>query len=170
MPITEQVIQILNSNATGNLVLLLAAVVGVVGNYGLYLRKRNNRAKTLRRSLYSEITSMRPVVQAMHREKDAISMDPLDPRSFLIDSVYQASSDELGLLTESEVSAVVDFYSTAISIQRIIGDNFHTAYDQVDRRDLLFKLDEAQYQLKQHIDFTSRSEFNQQLEPEKVRQ
>lgn len=162
----DQVIRVISSNALGNVILLVAAVVGVLGNFLLYARKRHHRRGILRNSLHAEIRSMRPVVQSMHLQHDAISMDPIDPRSFLVDSVYRASSDELGLLMESEVSAVVEFYSTAISIQRVIGDDFHTAYDQVARRDLLQKLERATTELAENgsIDSESRQEVDEHLE------
>ncbi len=144
--------ELLNSTALGNIALLIAAVVGVAGNWWIYKRKRKLRTKTLRQSLYAEIHSMRYPILQIHEQHDVVTMDPFDPQSFLIDSVYQASSDELGLLSDEEVSAVVDFYSTAISIQRIIGDDFQTPYEQVARRNLLQKLDKAMEELKDEGD------------------
>lgn len=148
----ETLFHILSSQALGNLILLIAAFVGVGGNYWIYLKKRKKKREKLRQSLIAEISCMRDVVHSMKRQSDVVTMDPLDPRSFLVDSVYQASSDDLGLLTDEEVRAVVEFYTTAISIQRVIGDDFHTAYDQVDRRDLLEKLDTATLELEMKLD------------------
>lgn len=153
----EPIFDVLNSRALGNVALLLAAVIGIGGNLYLYWYKRDKRRTKLRRALYAEIHSMEPVVRAMERQHDAITMDPIDPRSFLVDSVYQSSSEDLGLLTGEEVSAVVEFYSTAISIQRVVGEDYHVAYEQVDRRDLLFKLETAASLLKKFGEFDSES-------------
>ncbi|WP_410765649.1 hypothetical protein [Haloferax sp. DFSO60] len=144
----EVLVESLQSTALGNIILLVAAFVGVAGNYWLYLRKQDRRRVNLRQALYAEMSSMKPVVRAIDKEHDVITMDPIDPRSFVVDYIYRSSSDELGLLSEEEVAAIVDFYSTAISIQDLVGDEYHVVYEQVSRRDLAKKLDSALVELE----------------------
>lgn len=143
---------ILSSQAVGNIALLVAAIIGVGGNWVLYEYKRNKKRSILRQSLHAEIKSMEPVLRGMKEQNDIVTMDPIDPRSFLVDSVYRSSSGDLGLLTEEEVSALVEFYSTAISIQRVVGDDYHVAYEQVDRRNLVQKARNATKSLEDNGD------------------
>lgn len=152
----DTLIELSQNSALRVVALLLAAIIGVGGNVWMYRKKRRDRREKLRRSLHAEINSMSSVILAMENQHDVTTMDPLDPRSFLVDTVYRSSSDDLGLLTKSEIYAVVEFYSTATSIQRVIGDDFHVAYEQVSRRNLHGKMIDALIELR----------MNGELEPE----
>lgn len=146
----DEIWNLFQSRAVGNLALLLAAIIGVGGNFYLYRHKRKKRRQKLREAIHAELSSMKPVVNSIAKQKDIVRMDPVDPRSFLVSTVYDSSSDDLGLLSDEEVVSIVDFYSTGKSIQRLIGDDHNTAYKQVGRRDLGAKLEQAMRTLEEN--------------------
>lgn len=103
----------LGNPAVGNLLILLAAIVGVLGSFFLYSHKRDMNREKLRRGLLTELESM----EYLERFSD----DSVIPHTgVLITTVYENNSSDLGLLTSSELEDVVSFYSKALLLKSLI--------------------------------------------------
>jgi len=75
-------------------------------------RRRNN----LRRALVAELDEMLETVHASEYTNTTFGVDNIQR------TMYESNSDELGALTEEECAAVVDCYTNATVLSRMISD------------------------------------------------
>lgn len=99
--------------AVGNILILLAAIVGVAGSFGLYLYRRRKDAETIRRGLLQELESMQYF--------DNMNSDSSPPRgSVVVTTTYTENSAKIGFLEGDEMDAVVSFYSNAQRLEELM--------------------------------------------------
>lgn len=99
--------------AVGNLLILFAALVGVVGSFLLYVYQRRKKREKLRRGLLTELESIDYL--------EDLGDESVVPHSgVLVTTVYENNSSDLGILSSSELEDVVAFYSKAILLQSLI--------------------------------------------------
>lgn len=111
------VLDILANPGVGNLLLLITAVIGVVGTYGLYKIRLNDRRKATRRALKAEIESNR-ILDTWIRQNEPIEEPPaqiIQPTT-----AYEGHIDDIGLLTDEEIELISEFYSNATLINDVI--------------------------------------------------
>lgn len=106
-------LDLLGNTAVGNLLILLAAIIGVGGSFGLYRYQRGKKREKLRRGLLTELENMEYL--------ENLSDESVVPHTgVLVTTVYENHSADLGLLTSSELEDVVSFYSKATLLQSLI--------------------------------------------------
>lgn len=121
-----------------------SAVFGaLLGSFGTYLVKRRTQAKAeqqqadrLRHALRSELISMQPMLRDLDYQTDPHELDTDHPEYFLSNDVYRGSIQEIGLLTESETIAVVEFYSQAGKVQAVGNNSPENIFIEVGERRL----------------------------------
>lgn len=161
--------QAFRNPAVGNLILLATAIIGVVGSFLLDRYRRSKRRTHLRQALLAEMRNMVPILGPIHAQQDVVTQYPIDPSQFLVNSVYRSTAEDLGLLSDDEVEAVVDFYSTAQSIQETVGDRNEILYDQVAERELYEKLREAVWTVEEFTEGNQQTKFNHEpIEPDEA--
>ncbi|WP_232703513.1 hypothetical protein [Halobacterium wangiae] len=97
------------------LAIFIPATVGVLGSYGLYLKRRVDNTRRLRKALRSELEGM-TWVRAWPSDGQGVPVfDPVPSQ------VYEGNADALGLLTDTEVTHIVEFYSRAEVTGEILG-------------------------------------------------
>lgn len=120
----------------GNLLLLIAAVIGVYGSYYLYNKRLNDRREAMRRALKAEMESAF-LLDTMIRKGtvgDEVPSDEIHPTT-----VYEATVDEIGLLTDKEIGLITEFYSSAIATNkslewhRELTNRINLSSDYIDR-------------------------------------
>lgn len=121
------IIGVLKNPAVGNVFLLLASVVGVGGSYVLYVKRKADNREKLKRALAFEIREME--LEETADTLDGISNPPpqtrltasqIPPADAFPTTVYESNTGDLGLLDETEINEVVDFYTTMIRYKSII--------------------------------------------------
>jgi hypothetical protein len=124
---TPPALGLLENPAIGNVFLLLASIIGIAGSFILYeKRKSDNRAK-LKRALAFEIREMdlEETVDTLESINDPppqtrLNEAQIPPADALPTTVYESNTGDLGLLDESEIDEVVDFYTTIIKYKSVI--------------------------------------------------
>jgi hypothetical protein len=109
------ILELLAKPGVGNLMLLLASVVGVGGSYLIYIKKRRDRRKNLRIALKNELDSMEDFFEVELEEFDRTTS-----HKAISTKVYDQNTGELGLLSEDEISEIVSFYSASEVIHEFI--------------------------------------------------
>jgi len=94
--------ELLSNPAVGNLLILIASIVGVGGSWFLYQGKMNNRADSVRRSLIAEINSNN-IFEDMKAEP------PM--HDVYSTAIYKSVGSDIALLTDDEIEAVSEVYS-----------------------------------------------------------
>ncbi|SEP25185.1 hypothetical protein SAMN04487948_1275 [Halogranum amylolyticum] len=117
----------------------LGGIVGAFGTYAVRLLRHRQRERTqqarLRRALIAEMATM----TGLTRDRDKISPKELPTSHIVSTVVFENNSDKIGLLTESETEALIQFYSYA-----------HLVRTQLDySRSLLFEANHPE-----HLDFS----------------
>jgi hypothetical protein len=112
--------EILGTEAIGNLFLLIASIVGVSGSFILYQKKKNDKRKSARTAIKSELESMREFDMWMSEEG---SMDEVPIHTLVHSPAYEALQEDLYLLTDEEREIITLFYSEKESFDEII--EFH---------------------------------------------
>ncbi|GAA0515435.1 hypothetical protein [Halorubrum aquaticum] len=87
---------------------LIGAFVGATVRILWQIRNEQKRRENLRRAIWAEMMTMRPYLSGKRGPED----------QFLRKTVYECNADDLGLLTENEVEAIVAFYGSATNVQR----------------------------------------------------
>lgn len=152
MNLFETLVSTFQNPALGNLFLLLAAVIGVAGNYRLYQNRQSHRRDTMRVALLSEIISMQPAVRDLDHQTTLNEMNTHFPEFFLSNNVYDSIGSELGLLTEEEVSVVVDFYTKASKVQAVGKREPGNVFVEASDRELFGSLLTAAKEIEKHVD------------------
>ena len=147
----------LQNPAVGNLFLLFAAIIGVGGNYWLYIKKRSHRRDTLRLALLSELTSMQPTIRDLDYQSSSAEMDTGHPEYFLSNNVYDGNSGNLGVLTEEEVIAIVDFYTQAAKVQAVGKRDPKNIFIEASDRQLYELLYNAINEVEKHVELEDSS-------------
>lgn len=96
------------------LALFLPAMIGVFGSYGIYRKRQSDTKSNLREAFIAEMegTEYLDIWPETGRTVPAFN--------FLSVSVYESNTDNLGVLTEEEVSAIVQYYTRAKSVQDVL--------------------------------------------------
>jgi hypothetical protein len=165
MTIGEAVIDVLRSQVTGNIVLLVAAVIGVGGNFWLWRRKRKHRRETLRVALLSEIVSMQPAIKRLDHQDPS---EEITPEFFLSNNVYDGNAAEIGSLTEEEVASLVEFYTQASKLQAVAKREPGRVFVEASNRQVYSKLISAVKAIESNLNSEIRigsTEFEPPLEP-----
>lgn len=117
------VLDILSNPGVGNLLLLIAAIIGVGGSYGLYKIRLNDRRDATRRALKAEIES-NGILDTWIRQNEPTG----DPPAQVIQptTAYEGHIDDIGLLTDQEIDLVGEFYSNSILLNDVIKWNRET--------------------------------------------
>lgn len=97
--------------------IFIPASIGLIGSYGLYLRGQGDNARRLRKAIRSELQSMSWFENWPNEEGAVPVFDPVPS------NVYEQNANLLGLLTDREVTHIVEFYSRADITREILG--FH---------------------------------------------
>jgi|GEM_PF-1739692 len=79
-------------------------------------REERRRRNNLRRALVAELDEMLETVHASEYTNTTFGVDNIQR------TVYEANSDELGALTEEECAAVVDCYTSATVLSRMVSN------------------------------------------------
>jgi hypothetical protein len=103
------------------LAILLPALVGVFGSYGLALKRKVDETRRLRKALYTELQEMKWFYNWPSIDSTTPSVNPISTE------IYKQNADSLGLLTDQEITSIVEFYSSA----QIVGDQLE--YHQENR-------------------------------------
>lgn len=106
---------ILAEPAIGNLFLLVAAVIGVGGSWGLYFYRRKKTRETIRRSILKELESM----EFSDQLEEAGGASDLPYSGVLVTKTYEQNSSDVGMLSSEEVESIVSFYSDAITLKTL---------------------------------------------------
>lgn len=110
--------ELLGSPVIGNLFLLAAAIVGVLGSYILYLQKRRATRRAIRRALKTELEAMTPI--------ENWDGENIPAQKIGSTFVYQQNAKDLGLLTDREIDLVTDLYTQLDIVQSLIDSNSET--------------------------------------------
>ena len=98
---------------------LLGALVGVVGSYIarhiIEKQNRNREKRQIRLALRSEMNSM----STLKNWRDYFSAGDAPVQEIEADTVYRSLVKEVGLLTEDELTASVEFYSKLSEVNRM---------------------------------------------------
>jgi len=106
--------EILSNPITGNILLLLAAIIGVLGSYSIYKIRLNDRRKSARRALTAELESMSILTQWAEGMYDV-------PTQRLFPTVaYEAHLENIGFLSDEEAEKLTSFYSQAIILDDLV--------------------------------------------------
>lgn len=122
------IVDSLRHPAVGNLFLLIASVIGVVGSYLLYITRRGDRREKLKRALAFEISEMDQLAQASDTleglsnppPQSRLSASKVPPAEAFPTTVYESNTSDLGLMSDDELESVVDFYTSVIQYKGII--------------------------------------------------
>lgn len=110
-------LDILANPGIGNLLLLIAAIIGVYGSYWLYQVRLDDRRDATRRALKAEIESASGLDTLIRQ--DAISGSP--PEQILHPTTaYEGHIEEIGLLDDEEIDLISVFYSNMIILNDIL--------------------------------------------------
>lgn len=93
------------------LALFVPAMIGVFGSYGIYKKRQGDTRSNLREAFLAEMEG----TEFLNRWPDSNYTVPA--HNFVSVSVYESNTNRLGLLSEKEVSAVVQYYTRAKSVQ-----------------------------------------------------
>ncbi|WP_411967120.1 hypothetical protein [Haloferax sp. YSSS75] len=96
------------------LALFVPAMIGVSGSYYIYRTRQNDLEENLRTAFLAEMEGV-----------EYLDMWPetnytVPTYNFLSLSVYESNSDSLGVLTNEEVEAIVQYYTRAKSVQDLL--------------------------------------------------
>jgi hypothetical protein len=101
--------------------LFIPAVLGIFGSFAVQWRRRESKRTKLRRALLGELESMYEMAKldaAMYASEMSPTTPP--PANRLTTAVYDSNTDGVGLLTEEEIEAITEFYSTAHFVESTI--------------------------------------------------
>lgn len=160
----KTLLEIAQNEAFGNILLLIAAIIGVAGSYYIYYIKMEHQRKTLRIALLSEILSMEEMVRELAFQSDLNEMETVQPEIFLTNNIYDGNADKIGLLTEDEVKAIVEFYSNASKVQAAGNRQDGTIFIEAAERNLHSKLVRAIQELSSQMD-SKPSELSELEDP-----
>lgn len=104
------ILGVLANPGVGNLLLVIAAIIGVCGSYVLYKKRLKDRRKATRRTLKSEIESTK-ILDTWIRKNE---VNELPAQIVHPTTAYENHVDEIGLLTDEEIELISEFYSEAI--------------------------------------------------------
>lgn len=103
--------------------LFIPAVLAVGGSFAVYSKKQNDKEEALRSTIRSEIESaerLQHIASYIDGQTDGDRQTNLPYSSAVSTSLFEGQSHELGLLSEKERTAVVNYYSSAIILNDII--------------------------------------------------
>jgi hypothetical protein len=112
--------RILANPGVGNLLLVVAALIGVLGSYMLYSIRLDDRRKSARRAFKKEIGTA-SLLDTWIREAD--SEQDIPAQKIHPTTVYEQNVEDLGLLSDQEVDILVEFYSQLISVNDMLEYN-----------------------------------------------
>lgn len=125
IPKTQEV-GVIGPLSIDNLIVLVAAIVGVLGSFLVYRHRLNIRKKKLRVALSSEISIMASDVFHVARILEAEKVDkntklyiPVDP---ITNDIFLGNVTDLGLLKEEEVEEISEIYSRASSVRQQVSN------------------------------------------------
>ncbi len=95
--------------------LYIPASLGVIGSYALYKQRQRDRRRSLRHALKVEINRM-PLLQHWPPENGS----GVPAINVLSTTVFESNSMDLGLLSEEEQEAIMDFYTSANAVQEAL--------------------------------------------------
>ena len=110
-------LDILANPAIGNLLILVAAIVGVGGSYFIYHTRLENRKNSARRALKSELESMTFFTQWLDEPEGVLQ------HGITTTVAYKSHIETIGLLNDDEIDKLTTFYSGAISIEKLLESN-----------------------------------------------
>lgn len=102
-----------------DLVVLLAAIVGVGGSFLLYRVRRIHEADRLRNALYAEVGKIGDEIfeVALRMESAKLVGEPYLPEeSPIVVTAYENNAGELGRLTPGEIESLASFYTAAVLV------------------------------------------------------
>jgi hypothetical protein len=142
----------------------LGFLVTITASFGVYLYRRKNRKKKLRRALISELKEqdLDQVINAVNSSQSAVppddngespELDPseLPPAGTLPTQIYTSNVGNLGILSQSEIDDIVSYYSGLLTqkaiIESIRTDNEAMAADQKELQDKITDLEDERSSL-----------------------
>ena len=111
---------VLTSPLLGNLLILIAAIIGVGGSYWIYRIRRNDTKRKTRRILKNEMESMWFFDDWQNR------MNSAPANQVAVTSAYRSNAGNIGLLTDEEIEYITQFYTSAESLNHAIEMNVNT--------------------------------------------
>lgn len=97
-------------------VVFSTALVGVLGSYSVYRRRRRDATQRLRQSLFAELSLVGDQVYAEIRDMTVNRLGSelyVPDESPIVTNVYRNNAGELGRLTDEEVEKLASFYTLA---------------------------------------------------------
>lgn len=138
----DLIVAFFSSDAVGNLALLISAIIGVGGSYGLYSRRENRRKDRIRNGLKTELEQM----SCLSKLEDDLESSDANPPQQEIPSeslpspnelptfVFESNTDEIARLDKDTASKAIEFYSSVMRCKQTISDIKNNAhYNNVDR-------------------------------------
>lgn len=130
---------------------LIGAVLGFGVRVGHTMYKDRNARNRLRRGLYEEMKTMSDDIDEAAHDINSVTYDADDipvPADTFITTTYESTADQVGLLTDTEVDDIVEFYSMCFRTQQIL--------DEVDSQDDIspgqaLQLDRAMVELQNQL-------------------
>ncbi|MEF8773006.1 hypothetical protein [Halodesulfurarchaeum sp.] len=121
-------LEFLNDPATGNLFLLLASLIGVIGSFLLYIKRRRDRRRKLTQALLTELEGMENMDNSADTlsslsekpPESRVSPSKVPPAESFPTTVFDNNTSELGLLSEDDLAATVNFYTALHKHKAII--------------------------------------------------
>lgn len=103
--------------AIGNLLILIAAIVGVGGSYWVYHVRLEDQRNSARQAIKSELESITFLTKWIEKS------DGIPQHSISTTVAYEAHAENIGLLTDTEIDKLTFFYSSVILLDDIIESN-----------------------------------------------
>lgn len=98
---------------------------------------------------------MQPIIRDLDHQRAAPDQDnelTAHPGFFLTDNVYDSNTDDIGDLTDGEVTAIVDFYSAASKAQGVASRRPGDVFTEVSDREVYAKLLKVLSELSNNLD------------------
>lgn len=119
-----------SSDAVGNLALLISAIIGVGGSYGLYSRRENRRKDRIRNGLKTELEQMSCLSKLeddlessdANPPQEEIPAESLPSPNELPTFVFESNTDEIARLDKETASKTIAFYSSLMKCKQAISD------------------------------------------------
>ncbi|WP_160134428.1 hypothetical protein [Halococcus salsus] len=110
--------ELLSSPVVGNIIVLLAAIIGVGGSYLIYRLRIKRRKSSARRAIRAELESMTFFPQWV----DDDSRQP-PTNSIGSTTAYESHAENIGLLQDVEVDSLTKFYSSLEGTDKMLATN-----------------------------------------------
>lgn len=123
-------IELLSSDAVGNIALLLSAIIGVGGSFTLYIIREKRRKQRIENGIRTEVEEM-DCISSLKTDLESSDANPPSERipaaslpnaNEIPTKVFEANADEIVRLNQEAASKVISFYSDIQVYKELIAD------------------------------------------------